>query len=162
MDGCNVLPETQFVGTHLRVDTTQVLSVGGSLPLCGAAGERSEFDIKPPLGAPLLIFPRGYLLKSFPQVDTSARQRGFEIRVFSLLGELPKAIEPQLSICQLYRWQLGPNMWSSPTTKSLDPIVVTALRVGFSGESHGPVTCGFACNCPEPEAWSMEASGRTT
>ena len=90
MDGCNVLPETQFVGTRLRVDTTRVLSVGGNLPPCGAAGERSEFNIKPLLGAPLLIFPRGYLLKSFSRVDTSARQQGFEIRVFPLLGELPK------------------------------------------------------------------------
>ena len=96
MDGCNVLPETQFVGTRLRVDTTRVFSVRGSLPPWGTAGERSEFNIKPPLGAPLLIFPRGYLLKSFPQVDTSARQRGFEIRIFPLLGELPKAIEPHL------------------------------------------------------------------
>ena len=104
----------------------------------GAAGERSEFNIKPPLGAPLLIFPWGYLLKSFPQVDTSARQRGFEIRVFPLLGELPKAFEPHLPVCQLYRWQLGPNMWSSPTTKSLDPIVVTALCVGFPGEVTDP------------------------
>ena len=59
---------------------------GGNLPPCRAAGERSEFNIKPPLGAPLLIFPRGYLLKSFPRVDTSARQRGFEIRVFPLLA----------------------------------------------------------------------------
>ena len=74
MDGCNVLPETQFVGTRLRVDTTRVFSVRGSLPPWGAAG---EFNIKPPLGAPLLIFLRGYLLKSFPQVDTSARQWGF-------------------------------------------------------------------------------------
>ena len=56
MDGCNVLPETQFVGTRLRVDTTWVFSVGGSIPPCGAAGERSEYNIKPPLGAPLLIF----------------------------------------------------------------------------------------------------------
>ena len=121
MDGCNVLPETKFVGTRLRVDTTRVLSVGGSLPPCGAAGERSEINIKSPLGAPLLIFPRGYLLKSFPQVDTSARQRGLEIRVFPLLGELPKAIEPHQPVCQSFRWQLGPNMWSSPTTKSLRP-----------------------------------------
>ena len=121
MDGCNVLLETQFVGTRLRVDTTRVLSVGGSLPPCGAAGERSKSNIKPPLGAPLLIFRQGYLLKSFPQVDTSARQQMFEIRVFLLLGELPKAIEPHLPVCQSYRWQLGPNMWSSPTTKSLDP-----------------------------------------
>ena len=130
---------------------------GGTLPPWGSAGERSEFNIKPPLGDPLLIFPRGYLLKSFPQVDISARQRGFEIRVFPLLGELPKAIEPHLPVCQLYRWQLGPNMWFSPTTKSLDPIVVTAFRVDFPGESHGPATGGFACNCPE--AWTTEASG---
>ena len=159
MDGCNVLPETQFVGTRLRVDTTRVLYVGGSFPPCVAAGERSKSNIKQPLGAPLLIFPRGYLLKSFPQVDTSARQRGFEIRVFLLLGEPPKVIEPHLPVYQLYRWKLGPIMWSSPTTKSLDPIVVTALRVGFPGESHGPATFGFACNCPEPEAWTTEASG---
>ena len=135
----------------------------GGLPSpWGAAGERSEFNIKSPLGVPLLIFPRGHLLKHFPQVDTSARQRGFEIRVFSLLGELPKAIEPHLPVCQLYHWQLSPNMWSSPMTKLLDPIVVTALRVGFPGESHGPATCGFACNCPEPEAWITEASGQIT
>ena len=136
MDGCNVLPETQFFGNRLRVDTTRVSSVGGSLPHRGAAGERSEFDIKLPLGAPLLIFPRGYLLKSFPQVDTSARLRGFEIRVFPLLGELPRAIESHLPVCQLCRWQLGPNMWSSPTTKSLDPIVVTTLRVGLPEDSY--------------------------
>ena len=122
----------------------------------GAAGERLEFNIKPPLGAPLLIIPRGYLLTSFPQFDTSARQRGFEIRVIPLLGELPKAIKPHLPVCQLCRWRLGPNKWSSPTTTSLDPIVVTALWVGFPWESHG----AFACNCPEPEAWTMEASGQ--
>ena len=125
---------------------------------CGAAGERSEFNIKSPLGAALLIFPRGYLLNSFSQVNTSARQRGFKIRVFPLLGVLPKAIEPHLPVRQLCRWQLGPNMWSSPTTKSLDPIVVTALLVGLPGECHGTATCGFACNCPEREAWTTEAS----
>ena len=92
-------------------------------------------------------------------MDSSARQWGFEIRVFPLLGELPKrqrllqkqkqkqklpkAIEPHLPVCQLYRWQLGPNMWSSPTTKSFDPIVVTALQVGFPRESHGPATSIF-------------------
>ena len=71
-----------------------------------------------------------------PQVDNSARQRGFEIRVFPLLGELPRAIKSHLPVCQLYNWQLGPNMWSSPTTKPLDPIVVTTLRVDFPRESH--------------------------
>ena len=65
MDDCNVLPEKQFVETRLRVDTTRVLSVGGFPPPSGAAGERSAFNIKPPLRAPLLIFPRGYLLKTF-------------------------------------------------------------------------------------------------
>ena len=123
----------------------------------GAAGERSDFNIKPPLGAPLLIVPWGNLLESIPQVDTSAWQRGFEIRVSPLLGELPKAIEPHLPVCQLFRWQLGPSMWTSHTIRSLDPTVVTALRVGFPGESHGHATCGFACNCPEPEAWTTEA-----
>ena len=49
-----------------------------------AARERPEIDIKPPLGAPHLIFPRGYLLKSFPQGDTSARQWGSEISFLSL------------------------------------------------------------------------------
>ena len=65
MDGCSVLPETQFGGTRLRVVITRVLSLGDSLPHWLAAGERSEFDIKPPFGALLLIFPQGYLLKSF-------------------------------------------------------------------------------------------------
>ena len=51
------------------------LMCGGTLPPWGAAGERSEFNVKPPLRAPLLIFLRGYLLKSFPLVDAPARQR---------------------------------------------------------------------------------------
>ena len=125
----------------------------------GAVGERSELNIKPPLRAPLLIFPRDYLLKSFPQVDTTARQQGCEIGVFPLIGELPKAIEPHQPICKLNCSQLGPNMCSSHTTKSLDPIVVTTLRVGFPGENHGPAKSVFACNCPEPEAWTTETSG---
>ena len=87
-------------------------------------------------------------MKSSPQVESTTRQRGFEIRVFPLIVELPKAIEPHPTVCQLCRWQLGPNMRSSPTTKSVDPIVVTALRVGLPGECHGPATCGFSCNCP--------------
>ena len=161
MDGCNVLPEIQFIGSRLRVDTTRALSVRDSLPPWVASGESSEFNIKPPLESPILIFPRGYLLKSFPQVDTSARQRGLEIRAFPLLVELLMVIEPHLPACQSYRWYLGPNMWSSPTTKSFDPIVVTALQLGFPGGSHGSATCGFACNCPEPEAWTTEASGHS-
>ena len=111
------------------------------------AGERCHFDIKPPLP----IFPRGYLLKSFTQGDISAKQRWFEIIVFPLIDELPKAIEPQLPVYQSYRWQLGPNKSCLPMFKSFDHIVVTALRVGFPGESLRPATGRFACNCPMPE-----------
>ena len=123
-----------FVGTHLHVDTTQVLSVGGSLPLM----ELPEFDIKPSLGSPLLVFPQDYLQKFLPQGDTSAKQRAFEIKVFPLLGELPKAIEPHLPACQLYRGQLGPTKWSSHTTKSIDPIVATALQVSSKWKASDP------------------------
>ena len=77
MDDCSVLPRTQFVGTRLCVDTTPVLSVGDSPPSMVAAEVRPDLDIKPPLGAPLLIFPPGYLLKSCPQGDTSTRQSVF-------------------------------------------------------------------------------------
>ena len=47
----------QKANIRLRMDTTRVLSVGGFLPPLGAAGERSESNIKQPLGAPLLISP---------------------------------------------------------------------------------------------------------
>ena len=134
MDGCSVLPETKFVGTSQRVDTTEILSVGGSHPPMGAAGERPEFDINSPLGAPLLIVSRCYLLTSFTQGDTFARHWVLEIRVFLLLGELQKAIEPHLPVCRLFSWQLVPIKWFSPTIKSLDPIVATDRRVDFQGE----------------------------
>ena len=136
--GGNIPPETQFIETRLRVDTTPVLSIGGSLPNMGAAGERPDIDVKPRLGAPLMIFPRDYLLKSYTQGDSSARQRGFEIRV-PLLSELPKAVEPHLPVCQLYHWQLGHNVWSSTTTGRKTPIVAAAHRVDFPG--------GKTCTC---------------
>ena len=60
------------------------------------------------------------------------------------------AIQPHLPDCQLYRWQVGPNMWSSTTIKSLDPVVVTALGVGCPGENYGPSTGGLSCNCRMP------------
>ena len=100
MYGCSILPEAKFVGTHMRVDSTQVLSVGSSPPMV-AAREMPEFSIKPSLGAPLAIFPLGYLLKSFPQGDTSTRLWGFEIRVFLLLGELPRTIASHLPVFRL-------------------------------------------------------------
>ena len=67
VDGCGILLETRFVRNGQCVHTTQLLSVVGSLPPMGAVGERPEFDIKTPLGTPLLISPCDYLLKSFPQ-----------------------------------------------------------------------------------------------
>ena len=93
VDGCSVLTETQFVGTRLCVDTTRFCLLESPSSM-GAAGERLELDAKPPLGAPHLVFPRRYLLKSVAQEDTSARERGCEIRVLFLQGVLPKAIEP--------------------------------------------------------------------
>ena len=49
VDGCSVLLENQFVGTHRHVDITWVLSVVFRCQI-GAAGERPEFDIKLPFG----------------------------------------------------------------------------------------------------------------
>ena len=158
VDGCSKLPETEFVGTRLHVDTTQVSSVGGSLPPCGAAGERSEFNIKPPLGATLLICPRGHLQKYFPQGDTSARQRCLKT-IFLLLGEQRKAIEPHLLSRKIHQWQLGPTKWSSHMTNLLDAIAATTLRLDFPGESLRPATGGSACNFPVLEAWTKQASG---
>ena len=150
VNGCSVLTEIKFVGTRLWLYTTQVSSAGGFHSPTGAARERSDLDIKPLLWTPLLIFTQCYLLKSFQQGDTSARQQGSEIRVFPLPCELPDSIKPHLLACQLYCWQLGPNEWSSPATKSLDPIIVTALWVGFPREGLVPATCVIACNCPVP------------
>ena len=67
---------------------------GGSLPL-GELPKRGQSQ-QPSLWAQLLIFPGGYILKSFAQVDASAKQWGLEIRVFPLLGDLRNAIVPHL------------------------------------------------------------------
>ena len=116
----------------------------GSLQPMRAAGERPEFDIRPPLGNPRLIVPRGHIQKTFPHGNTSAKNWWFKIRTFPLLGKLPMAIEPHLPVCQLYRWQLDPIKCSLPTTKSIDPIMFTALRLGFPMESRRPAKCGLA------------------
>ena len=122
----------------------------GYFPPMGDAGGRPEFEIKSPFGAPLLILPWSHLVKSFPQGYNSARQRNFEIRVSHLLIELPKAIRPYLPLCQSYRWQLGHVKLSSPTTKSLDPILVIWLRCQFLGteiDSSKPVCTNMLCPC---------------
>ena len=154
VDGCSVLPEIQYVLTSCAF-SPHVLSVVRFLPSTGAAAERSEFDIKPHLKAPLLNVPRGYLLKTFPHGAISAMQQGFELRVFLLLGDLPKAIEPHLPVCQLSCWWLHPTKWSSPMTMLLDPIVVTAPVLGFQWVSLGPAT-----NCLQLSgAWGMDNGG---
>ena len=57
----------------------------------GCRGCQKEVEVDNPtaLGAPLLVFPQGLLLKPFPRLDVAARQQRFEIRVFLLLDELP-------------------------------------------------------------------------
>ena len=65
----------------------------------GAAGERPELDVKPPLEATLRIFRRGDLLKSFSQLYTYAKRWGFEIGTFPLLVEMPHAIKLHLPVC---------------------------------------------------------------
>ena len=158
VDGCSVLSETQFVGTQLHVDTTWVLFAVVPFPLWELPARGQSLTSNRLWGStpdfssslyPKALSIRGYICNT----------AGFEIRVFSLLGDLSKAIEPHMPVCHLYRWQLRPTKWSSPTAKSLDSIVITAIRVGFQGESLGFDTGGFACNCPVPEAWTTEASG---
>ena len=100
--------------------------------------KQPEFDNKPPLRAPQLVLLEGDLLKAFPQVDTSARQLGLWIRGVPLLFEQPMVMEPHLPVCQLHRWQLDPTKWSSPTTKSIIPIVVTALRLASQEKALNP------------------------
>ena len=58
----------------------------GPLPSIGASGQRSEYGIKPTLGPPLLIFPRGYLLKfhdGIPPQDSGGLKSEFTISYVS-------------------------------------------------------------------------------
>ena len=105
MNGCNVLPDTWFVGTRICVDLTRFALVGGSLPIMELPERIQSLTTNCLYGLHYSLFlPQRYFLKYSSQDDSLARQRGIG---FPLLGELPKAIEPQLPICQLYRWQLG-------------------------------------------------------
>ena len=138
MNGCSIRPVT-------HVGTTWVLSVGVPSPLW----EVPEFGIKMPLGAPLLIFPLDYLLESFPQGILLQDSRGLKSEFF--LSYESGQRRSNLT-CQLYHWHLCPRKLFSPMTKSLDPIVVTVLQVGFPAENLSPTTGGFAINFPVPEA----------
>ena len=60
------------------MDNTRVLSVFSFLPPTGAAGQRPEFDIKPPLGAPLLILPQ----------KSRLRLRDVILKGYELSGEI--------------------------------------------------------------------------
>ena len=53
-------------------------------PLTGVAGERPEFNVKPPLWVSTCDLSSRLSPEVFSTRDTSAIQRGFEIRVFSL------------------------------------------------------------------------------
>ena len=85
--------------------------------------------------------------EDFSLGDFSARMQRLEIRVFPLIGVLPMAIEHQIPNCNVYHWQFGLTVCSSISTKSLDSIVVAALRLDFQGESLGTDTGKCACNC---------------
>ena len=126
VDGCSTMPETTFVWTCLHVVHSSFICRCSLSPV-GVSGEMPEFSIKPPIGAALLIFFLGYLPKSIPQGDTSARQWGFEIRVFPLLGELPKVIKPHLPVSQLCHLQLD------SIGMSLGLNIDVILQVGFTG-----------------------------
>ena len=147
VDGCSVLPETQFVPTFQRVDTTRALSLEDSLAPMGVAGERPEFEVKPPLGVPLLMFSRGYLLKCFPRGGPPARQQGFDIKVFTIPYELPKVIEPHLPLPMENR--------SRHVIFVYDQLIRhhrrNGPRVDIPREILGPATGRFTCNCPVPE-----------
>ena len=69
----------------------------------GAAGERPEIDTKSPLGAILLIF---FANSSSEVVSTRGNFRkaaGVLNQSFPLIGELPKAIEPNMPAYQIFR-----------------------------------------------------------
>ena len=51
----------------------------------GAVGEMPEFDIRTVFKGSSPDFSRGFLMVSFPQGDTSARTRGFEVWFFPTL-----------------------------------------------------------------------------
>ena len=121
----------------------------------GPTGDRPEFDTIMASHPDLVIFGSSdesrLSAEVFSPMGYFRKTAGFEIRVFPLLGELPKAIELHLSVCLLCRWQLNPTNKSSPMTKSLHAIVVSVLRVCFLWESLKPATGRLACNCPVPE-----------
>ena len=94
------------------------------------------------------LFSR-FLLEAISTRGYFIMTAGFEISIHSL--ELPRVIEPHLPVCQSYHWRIDSNMWSSSTTRSLDPIVVTTRRVNILGECLGTAACAIASNCQMPE-----------
>ena len=92
VDGYSVLLKTHIDGTRLRVDTTHILFIGCSLPLCELPERGQSFTSNRLSGSilsPDVFTTRGYFHKKV----------GFEISFFPLLVELPKNIEPHLPVC---------------------------------------------------------------
>ena len=114
----------------------------------GAARDRPQFDNKPPLR----LTP-DFSSKLSPEVFFTRHQR-FEIRVFPLLIELPKAIKPHLPVILLASRSHQVVFTYDEVTR---PQCNYRLLVGFPGKSLGPTTGGFACNCPVPEVWTTWA-----
>ena len=94
-DCCSVLPETQFVGTSLLIDTSRGVSsplweLRGEARVCQKTvfrGSTPDFSSKL---SPDVFFTRGYFCKTVTVWNK-----------FSLLGELQKSVEPHISVCQL-------------------------------------------------------------
>ena len=138
VDEWSVASETQDVGTCLRV----ALFVGVPVPY-QSYQRLARVRHKATLGAPLLIYSRGYLLMFFHKGILPQENRGLK-SVFNFMGQLPKATETHQPICQLYCWQLGPTKWPSPTTKSFIPHYSYRPSSGLPRESLEPATCGLA------------------
>ena len=154
MDGL----ETTFVGTRLRVDTTRVFYVGVPIPLgrLPERGQRTTSNRR--LWHHSLVFLEVISWSLFHKLILAQDSGGWNQSIptprWAANGH--RATPARLPANPL---ATRSSMWSSPTTKSLDTIVVAVLWVGFPRDSHGSATCGFACNYQEPEAWTTEVSG---
>ena len=122
-----------------------------------AAGERLKLFIKAPLGALLLNFPQRYILKSFPQEDSSARQLRFEISFPSprWAAKGHRATPARLPVTPL-------ATRSKHVVFAYDQVVRPHRSYHPSGGlpigSLGPATGRLACNCLMAEVWTTEAS----
>ena len=106
VDCHSALPETQLVVTHLHVDTTWALYVGVSFPY-GSSRREARVWHQTALRLHSWFFSRSSQ-EVFSTRGYFCKTSEVQIRSFSVLGDLPKAIVSHLPVCQLYRWQLAP------------------------------------------------------